>query len=64
MSIKIEATVRRFWLAVAQFSTAWTVTDPMNTISNILTCNFTSTDSCPVRLIYRFAYRKVFFLKV
>lgn len=60
MSIKIEVTVRRFWLAVAQFSIAWTVTDPMSIISNILTCNLTSTVSCPVRLIYRFVQPKFF----
>lgn len=30
MSIRTEATVRKFWLAVAQFSIAQTITEPMN----------------------------------
>lgn len=45
---KIEATVWWFWLGVAHFSTVWPVTDPMNKISTILTCNLTSIVSCPV----------------
>lgn len=54
MSIKIEATVQKFGLADVQFSIAWTVTDPINIISNVLTCNLTSIVSCSARLIYRF----------
>lgn len=39
--MKTEATVGGFWLGVAHLGTAWPVTDPVNNISNILTCNLT-----------------------